>query len=131
MFDARIVMLAAGSFHSAALASDGVVWTWGWGMNGCLGHGAQEARSRPTRLGNGAFGGSAAVMVECGNRITMVVTADGELWTFGSGGLGRLGHGGYRAQNDSDKSGGVEVQRGQNRHGGGWWRPFLGGDGRR
>ena len=93
MFATRFVMLAAGLYHSAALASDGAVWTWGDGGYGCLGHGDEQARSTPTRLGKEAFGGSAAVMVACGYHHTMVVTADGRLWTFGCGGSGRLGHG--------------------------------------
>ena len=33
------------------------------------------------------------VMMACGNAHTMVVTADGRLWTFGLGNNGRLGHG--------------------------------------
>jgi alpha-tubulin suppressor-like RCC1 family protein len=32
MFATRFVMLAAGLFHSAALDSDGAVWTWGDGI---------------------------------------------------------------------------------------------------
>ena len=73
----RFVMLAARYLHSAALASDGAVWTWGRGKYGCLGHGDEQARPRPTRLAKEAFGGSPAVMVACGFAHTMVVTADG------------------------------------------------------
>jgi hypothetical protein len=40
-----------------------------------------------------AFGGSAAVMVACGWNHSMVVTADGRLWTFGRGREGQVGRG--------------------------------------
>ena len=93
VFAARIVMLAAGLYHSAALVSDGSVWTWGIGFSGRLGHGDERTRLSPMRRGKEWFGESAAVMVACGELHTMVVTADGELWTFGGGYHGRLGHG--------------------------------------
>jgi alpha-tubulin suppressor-like RCC1 family protein len=123
------VMLAAGFWHSAAVTSDGAVWTWGdcVGRGTCLGHGEKKIQPAalviqcmrgnvmhrvfpgwrppepsvphwhfalpPTRLGKAAFGGSAAVLVACGKHHTMVVTVDGELWTFGAGRNGQLGHG--------------------------------------
>ena len=93
MLAACFVMLAAGMWHSAALSSDGVVWTWSGGVSGCLGYGKVQARSTPTRLDKAAFGGSAVVMVVCGRFLTMVVTADGVLWSFGLGCFGALGHG--------------------------------------
>jgi alpha-tubulin suppressor-like RCC1 family protein len=91
-FATSFVMLAACWNHSAALAADGAVWTWGNGRYGALGLGDEQATSTPTRLGKEAFGGSAAVMVACGRFHTMVATVDGRLWTFGRGGEGRLGH---------------------------------------
>ena len=48
---ARVVMVAAGSHHSAASTSEGEVMTWGLGQDGQLGHGAQEDRTRPAKLG--------------------------------------------------------------------------------
>ena len=94
MFGTRFVFVAAGFFHSAALAADGAVWTWGRGRFGALGHGDGEARWTPKRLEKEAFGGWSAGMVACGDHHTMVLTTDGLLWTFGSGDHGRLGHGG-------------------------------------
>ena len=46
MFATRFVMLAAGMFHSAALAADGAVWTWGDGgdLGNPLGHGDEQVR---------------------------------------------------------------------------------------
>ena len=93
MFGAPIVMIAAGEHHSAALAADGAVWTWGEGDFCALGHGDRVTRPTPTQLGKEAFGESAAVMVACGEEHTLVVTEDGELWTCGQSYA--LGHGDY------------------------------------
>jgi alpha-tubulin suppressor-like RCC1 family protein len=82
--DRRYVMISAGIDHYAALAEDGSVWTWGIGRYGVLGHSDNEDRLTPTRLHRTAFRGCAAVMVACGTHHTMVVTADGRLWTFGN-----------------------------------------------
>jgi alpha-tubulin suppressor-like RCC1 family protein len=51
-FATRFVMLVSGLFHSVALAADGAVWTWGTGHYGRLGHGDEQNRSTPTRLGS-------------------------------------------------------------------------------
>lgn len=89
----RFVMVSAGIFNSAALAYDGVVWTWGVAEFGSLGHGNGTDLSRPTRLGKEAFGGVSAVRVTCGSDVTFVLTEDGRLWSFGIGTHGKHGHG--------------------------------------
>ena len=38
----KIVNIAAGSMHSAAVTDDGVLYTWGKGSYGRLGHGKQN-----------------------------------------------------------------------------------------
>ena len=60
---ARVVMVAAGSFYSAASTSEGEVMTWGNGAGGRLGHGDEQNRSRLAKLGREVFGGSAVMMV--------------------------------------------------------------------
>ena len=63
---ARVVMVAAGRIHSAASTSEGEVMTWGSDIYGQLGHGHQQNRARPAKLGRDVFGGSAVTMVSCG-----------------------------------------------------------------
>lgn len=87
---ARAVMLAAGNRHTAVVASDGAVWTWGSAES--LGHGDREHQLTPTRLGPVKFYGFRAAMVSCGGFHT-VVLAGGLVWTFGMGKEGQLGHG--------------------------------------
>ncbi len=61
--DALVVMVAAGAFHRAALTVEGAIWTCGRGDQGQLGHGDEQDRLRPTRLGPEAFGGLPVVHV--------------------------------------------------------------------
>ena len=44
----EITGLAAGDSHSAAVGG-GIVWTWGCGTAGKLGHGDSKAKIRPQR----------------------------------------------------------------------------------
>ena len=55
---ARIVAAAAGYMHSAAVTENGLLWTWGSGDSGQLGHGDGEDRLVPTVVaGTGLEGG--------------------------------------------------------------------------
>lgn len=86
-------MVSAGCMHSAATDTDGTVWTWGMGCSGQLGHGDQHNKTQPAKITIEAFARSPSVMVTCARMNTMVVKADGLLWTFGAGRHGDLGHG--------------------------------------
>lgn len=87
-----IFMVVAGEHRSAAVASGGSVHTWGVGWAGVCGHGHEWDHNFPARLLKESFGGSPTVMVTVGWHFTVVVTADGTLWTFGTGREGQLGH---------------------------------------
>ena len=41
----------AGNFHTAAVKTDGTLWTWGNGGNGRLGHGNTTSYSSPKQVG--------------------------------------------------------------------------------
>jgi len=93
LFDGEtVVMVAAGTGHTACVTAKGTLWTWGNGQYGRLGHGDREPRQRPVRLGKEMYGGSPAVMVACGARHTLVLTGVG-LLSCGFGDDGQLGHG--------------------------------------
>lgn len=86
------VAIAAGFYHSLALASDGTVWAWGYGFNGELGN----------ALSSGAYGPVAVNTLPSG-RIVQTIAAsgfhnyalatDGSMWAWGFGGSGQLGNG--------------------------------------
>ena len=93
VFDARVVMVATGDHHAAAVVADGSLYTWGRGYRGQLGHGDKEPQLRPMRLDKALFGASPAVQVACGWFHTVVLTADSRVLTCGRGDRGQLGHG--------------------------------------
>lgn len=99
---AGVVMAAAGECHAAATTEEGHLWTWGDGEHGQLGQGDVEPRQAPSRVivGVGAdgsvLGWGRVVMVACGNLHTLVLTADGKVWSCGCGSWGRLGLGDTR-----------------------------------
>ena len=89
----RIVMVAAGDEHSAAVGEDGSVCTWGCGHYGRLGLNDEEDRLVPTQLTDEAMGEARVVMVATGGLHTVVVAHDGVLWVWGFGEWGQLGLG--------------------------------------
>nr|XP_057930110.1 E3 ubiquitin-protein ligase HERC2 isoform X4 [Doryrhamphus excisus] len=81
--------------HYLALSSNGEVFSWGCGDGGRLGHGDTTYLEEPTMVAafNGKQAGKQVVHVACGSTYSAAITADGELYTWGRGNYGRLGHG--------------------------------------
>jgi alpha-tubulin suppressor-like RCC1 family protein len=81
--------MAAGDSHSAVIASDGTVFTWGDNTDGQLGDGTQSARAVARRVP----GLDGAIAVAAGSRHTLVLKSDGTVWAFGANDSGQLGDG--------------------------------------
>ena len=92
----RAVSVSAGDVHSLALAADGSVWSWGCGHYGRLGHGDLQAQLEPTKIE--ALAGERVVAVSVGSDHSLALTADGAVWSCGSGYFGQLGHGDEQSQ---------------------------------
>jgi alpha-tubulin suppressor-like RCC1 family protein len=84
----ELYTLSAGDRHTAAIKTDGTLWTWGNGGNGVLGDNTETNRSTPVTT---FAGGTNWKQVSCGRFHTAAIKTDGTLWTWGSGSLGRLG----------------------------------------
>ena len=77
--------------HSLARTADGSVWSWSLGGSGCLGHGDQQNQLLPKKVET--FVGQRVVALSAAGVHSLAITADGAVWSWGAGGLGRLGHG--------------------------------------
>eukprot|EP00475_Leptophrys_vorax_P030135 TRINITY_DN4492_c0_g1_i1.p1 TRINITY_DN4492_c0_g1~~TRINITY_DN4492_c0_g1_i1.p1 ORF type:complete len:374 (+),score=83.11 TRINITY_DN4492_c0_g1_i1:128-1249(+) len=92
-----IVEVGCGGFHTAAVTSNGDVYTWGWGGNvwnwttGALGHGDRASHKRPKKVE--ALQGVKIVKIACGKEHMLALSDSGELYVWGSGEHGRLGNG--------------------------------------
>ncbi|CAM9820772.1 unnamed protein product [Chrysoparadoxa australica] len=86
-----VVSIACGSGHTLVTLEDGVIYTWGRGDDGRLGHGDQGWKYVPRAVQ--ALSGKRTVQATCGSYHTAAVTDQGELYTWGGGMYGKLGHG--------------------------------------
>ncbi|CAK7346805.1 unnamed protein product [Dovyalis caffra] len=86
--------VACGEFHSCAVTMAGEIYTWGDGTHnaGLLGHGTDVSHWIPKRI-SGPLEGLQVASVTCGPWHTALVTSTGQLFTFGDGTFGVLGHG--------------------------------------
>ena len=89
--------VVCGATHSLALLGDGTVMCWGSNAYGQLGMGDRKDRATPARAltvvsvdGDAAF---RVKLVAAGHFHSALVSEDGQLWTWGWGRAGQLGHG--------------------------------------
>eukprot|EP00250_Pteridium_aquilinum_P009461 c18682_g1_i1 orf=304-1719(-) len=77
----RVVQIACGGYHSAALTADGRVLTWGRGGNGQLGHGSWNNGRTPEVVE--ALAHIRVVYIACGSFSTAAITETGALYCWG------------------------------------------------
>jgi alpha-tubulin suppressor-like RCC1 family protein len=83
--------VSCGYEHTAAIKTDGTLWTWGRGSNGQIGD-ARAIQNNSTPVTTFA-GGTNWKQVSCGSQYTAAIKTDGTLWVWGLGSNGRLGNG--------------------------------------
>eukprot|EP00735_Rhodelphis_limneticus_P006448 TRINITY_DN1885_c0_g1::TRINITY_DN1885_c0_g1_i1::g.14121::m.14121 TRINITY_DN1885_c0_g1::TRINITY_DN1885_c0_g1_i1::g.14121 ORF type:complete len:611 (-),score=132.46,sp/Q9FN03/UVR8_ARATH/32.30/3e-57,sp/Q9FN03/UVR8_ARATH/37.42/9e-56,sp/Q9FN03/UVR8_ARATH/34.86/2e-50,sp/Q9FN03/UVR8_ARATH/38.04/7e-46,sp/Q9FN03/UVR8_ARATH/37.10/4e-33,sp/Q9FN03/UVR8_ARATH/37.36/2e-07,RCC1/PF00415.13/0.0013,RCC1/PF00415.13/5.4e-13,RCC1/PF00415.13/3.6e-16,RCC1/PF00415.13/3.8e-16,RCC1/PF00415.13/0.0064,RCC1/PF00415.13/5.7e- len=89
--DVKIVSVACGSYHTAALDHSGALYTWGWGKNGRLGHGDDHDSFLPKRVAS--LDGKYIRQVVCGDNHTAALSSEGEVYLVGCGLHGKLATG--------------------------------------
>jgi alpha-tubulin suppressor-like RCC1 family protein len=96
----NIELVACGEYHTCAVTYSGDLYTWGDGMHnsGLLGHGNEVSQWIPKKV-SGALEGLRVSYVSCGPWHTAIVTSAGQLFTFGDGTFGALGHGDRSSSN--------------------------------
>jgi alpha-tubulin suppressor-like RCC1 family protein len=82
--------VSCGYEHTAAVKSDGTLWTWGRNQSGQLGNNGFGTGKvvTPTTTWNG---GTTWKQVSCGGNNTSAIKTDGTLWNWGSNSYGQLG----------------------------------------
>eukprot|EP00873_Tetraselmis_striata_P043108 jgi/Tetstr1/463372/TSEL_008294.t1 len=86
-----ILQVAAGENHSAALAADGRVFTWGRGKYGQLGLGDFSSQQSPMPVK--ALSGVPMVQICCGGDHVVALSRKGEVYSWGRGTWGQTGLG--------------------------------------
>lgn len=87
--DVNIVTIENGNGVSYAISDTGALYSWGTNSNGQLGLGDQVERHEPTAVE--ALANETVVLVSSGTSHTLALTADGQVYAFGSNTDGQLG----------------------------------------
>ena len=80
-FDTNWKLVACGNYHTAAIKTDGTLWTWGQNNNGQLGDNTTTNRSSPVQT---VTFGTNWKLVSCGRYYTAAIKTDGTLWSWGN-----------------------------------------------
>ena len=81
-------LVAGGRYNTAAIKTDGTLWTWGHNTNGRLGDNTIVHRSSPVQT---VSGGTNWKLVSGGYYHTAAIKTDGTLWSWGHNTYGGLG----------------------------------------
>jgi alpha-tubulin suppressor-like RCC1 family protein len=81
--------VSSGAIHTAAIKTDGTLWTWGYNGNAQLGNNTTTNRCTPVTT---FAGGTNWKQVSCGNGSSSAIKTDGTLWTWGTNFAGQLGN---------------------------------------
>jgi len=81
------ILTGSGCFNTAALKTDGTLWTWGSNGSGALGQGDNINRSSPTQVGSATNWSKA----QSYNAQHVAIKTDGTLWAWGANNDGQLG----------------------------------------
>ncbi|PIN00741.1 putative protein, contains RCC1 domain [Handroanthus impetiginosus] len=90
----NIVSVGCGEYHCCAVTLAGELYTWGDGIHnsGLLGHGNELSYWTPRKV-RGQMEGICITSISCGPWHSAAITSLGQLFTFGDGTFGALGHG--------------------------------------
>ncbi|KAM7396240.1 hypothetical protein PAMP_019297 [Pampus punctatissimus] len=83
--------ISCGMDHTAILTKDGVVFTFGSGQHGQLGHNSFRNELHPRLVAE--LWGAKIIKIACGRHHTLVMTDSRRVYSFGCGEQGQLGHG--------------------------------------
>ncbi len=83
----NVISVSSGENHTAAIKTDGSLWTWGGNYDGQLGNNSTKDSLVPVKVLDNV------TAVSCGNNYTATIKKDGSLWMWGNNNYGQLGKG--------------------------------------
>ncbi|KAL3696817.1 hypothetical protein R1sor_010893 [Riccia sorocarpa] len=89
--DKPIIQISGGWRHTVALDDAGRLYGWGWNKFGQVGVGNNDDQPSPQLVKN--LDGEKVKQVSCGWRHTVCITEKGNVFSWGRGTSGQLGHG--------------------------------------
>lgn len=90
-----VAKIAVGNSHTLALTTDGVLVAWGLNSNGQIGDNSTANRNLATAVSTtGVLAGKTVVDIAAGGASSFALTADGQVFAWGSNTSGQLGNGG-------------------------------------
>jgi alpha-tubulin suppressor-like RCC1 family protein len=81
-------LISCGGYHTAAIKTDGTLWSWGRNQYGQIGNNTQVSVSSPVQT---IAGGTNWKSISCGKFNISAIKTDGTLWSWGVNYLGQLG----------------------------------------
>jgi alpha-tubulin suppressor-like RCC1 family protein len=93
-----IVSLSAGSYHSLARSSTGLVYGWGLNSSYQLGLGDTTQRTTPVAITGGGLSGKNVISIDVGGNHSVALADDGTVYTWGYGLSGQIGNSGTSNQ---------------------------------
>lgn len=88
--DKRVKTISCGSEHSVALTEDRLVFAWGQGEGGLLGSNSLESQHSPQEVKD--LRNENIITIVCGGLHSLALTQSGQVWSWGRGEGGQLGH---------------------------------------
>ncbi|XP_026166477.1 probable E3 ubiquitin-protein ligase HERC3 isoform X2 [Mastacembelus armatus] len=111
----KTIHVSCGKDHTTILTKDGVVFTFGSGQYGQLGHNSFRDELRPRIVAE--LWGAKVTKIACGRYHTLVLTDSNRVYSFGHGEQGQLGHLGeshpsvpQRVHLPTDTNGGIQLR---------------------
>ncbi|KAI5055924.1 hypothetical protein GOP47_0029445 [Adiantum capillus-veneris] len=91
--DSRVVQISAGAAHALAVTQNGDAFSWGYGANWCLGHNNVANELQPKLIQLFKDDDVFLISVSAGYEHSVALDSKGQVYTWGRGYCGALGHG--------------------------------------
>ncbi len=86
-----LIQIVCGDKHMMALNKERRIFTWGDGKNGALGHGNYQSLSSPQQIYELSY--EDIIYISAGDNCSAAINSKGQIYTWGDGKHGKLGHG--------------------------------------